>query len=171
MSLPPTNIEFVTQFMNFGSPLNQIFLIEAVDQYAAQAAAMTDEEVAEMEAKTPLISVDAWRRSARQWIEDKKKAYPDQYMYRTHRVIVAVQSCGTGEPDLYFCKVRCSETEFENCDHYERAKQAARDEGYEGVMVPFDEHDKAGKAMLPLFQWETASIWHANHEEVEEEVA
>ena len=87
------------------------------------------------------------------------------------RMIVA--SCNAiGEPDLFFCKVFASPKQVDNGDHYERAKQAASDDGYEGDMVAFDENDSAGKAMLPLFVWDTATRHYVGHEDdVEQEVA
>ena len=62
-----------------------------------------------------------------------------------------------GEPDLYFLKIRCTFEEYNEGEHYLLAQRKAEEEGYERPFVVFDEHDSAGKAMLPLFTWETAS--------------
>jgi hypothetical protein len=62
-----------------------------------------------------------------------------------------------GEPDLYFCKVRCTEQQIDNGEHYERAQRVAQDDGYDEKNVAFDEFDPAGAAMLGLFEWDTAS--------------
>lgn len=62
-----------------------------------------------------------------------------------------------GEPDLYFVKVQCSEAEYGEGHHYNKAKESAEGEGYEPCLA-FDEHDVAGNAMLILFNWDTASI-------------
>jgi hypothetical protein len=74
----------------------------------------------------------------------------------TIKCIVAAHNA-TGEPDLYFCQVRCTQAQYDNGDHYVRARQAARDDGYEGEMVIFDEFDTAGQAMLGLFCWDSVA--------------
>ncbi len=63
-----------------------------------------------------------------------------------------------GEPDFYFCKVRCTEQQMDNGDHYDRARRAASENGYEGSAVSIDEFDSAGRAIDHLFVWESASI-------------
>jgi hypothetical protein len=74
---------------------------------------------------------------------------------RIIKCIVAADN-PNGEPDLYFCRVRCTEQQFETGDHYDRAKRAAQDDGYDSTAVVFDEFDDAGNAMLDLFVWESA---------------
>ena len=61
-----------------------------------------------------------------------------------------------GDPDLYFVKVEGTPKQFEEGSHYRAAKRAAEDNGYEPG-VAFDEEDTAGKRLLPLFDWSTAS--------------
>ncbi len=56
-----------------------------------------------------------------------------------------------GEPDIYFCKVSCSEREYESGDHYETAKTFATENGYEPSLC-CDENDPAG-AVTRLFNW------------------
>lgn len=64
----------------------------------------------------------------------------------------------SGEPDLYFVKVRCTEDEYDNGDHYERAREAADDDGYETYLT-YDEHDAGGRAMVSLcHDWDTAPV-------------
>lgn len=72
---------------------------------------------------------------------------------KTIRCIVACWNWD-GEPDLYFVKVEESE------NYRDKAVEEARRNGYaeEGPVLVYDEFDSAGKAMLPLFDWETASI-------------
>ena len=41
----------------------------------------------------------------------------------------------------------------------DRARQIAEDEGYEGPYVVYDETDRAGKAMLDKFVWESATVY------------
>ena len=62
-----------------------------------------------------------------------------------------------GEPDLYFCQVLCTQEQFDNGDHYDCAIKCAKDNGYEGDGIAFDEFDNAGKTMLGLFCWESLS--------------
>lgn len=72
------------------------------------------------------------------------------------KCVVACHNAG-GEPDLYFVKVSCSEEEYGYGDHYEKAEDHARGEGYSGPMVVFDEND-GPKALFDLFVWESASL-------------
>ena len=74
---------------------------------------------------------------------------------RIIKCIVAAHNA-SGEPDLYFCRVRCTEQQFENGSHYECAESAARENGYGPTAVVFDEADSAGKALLALFAWDSA---------------
>lgn len=62
-----------------------------------------------------------------------------------------------GEPDFFFCRVMCSDLEYENGSHYTTACLLAAVEGYEPHFV-FDENDPAGKAIVDKFVWETASV-------------
>lgn len=75
---------------------------------------------------------------------------------KTVRCIVAGHNSG-GEADLFFVKVRCSESDYDEGSHYEAAKEYAEEEGYEPE-IAFDENDPAGRTMLPLFDWNTATI-------------
>jgi len=70
-------------------------------------------------------------------------------------IVAAMNS--NGEPDLYFCIVKCNEEQYDCGDHYDRAKEQCKEDGYEPY-IAYDETDTAGKAMLPLFNWDTASI-------------
>jgi len=71
---------------------------------------------------------------------------------------MVVAANGFDGPDLYFCKIECSQEQYDNGDHYERAKEAASDNGYEGPMVAFDQNDSP-KALFNLFQWDTATVF------------
>jgi hypothetical protein len=81
------------------------------------------------------------------------------------RCVVAAKN-SNGDPDLFFVKVKCSEEEFQNCRHYAAAEEAARNHGYE-PHLSFDERDEAGKAMLPLFNWDSASVVNIDAVELE----
>ena len=73
--------------------------------------------------------------------------------------IKCIVSCinSNGESDLYFCIVTADESDIEDGEHYSVAKTQCEKEGYEAFLV-YDENDSAGRAMLPLFQWDTATI-------------
>ena len=76
------------------------------------------------------------------------------------KMIVAGHN-GNGEPDLYFCKVRCERRDYNDGEHYAIAERAAVRYGFLGHLISFDEHDSAGRNMLPLFVWESASVYKA----------
>ncbi len=77
---------------------------------------------------------------------------------KTIKCIIACVNAN-GEPDLYFCKVRATQEQIEGCFHLDCAIEQANEEGYEAPFVPYDEHDKAGKALCKLFEWKTASLF------------
>ena len=72
------------------------------------------------------------------------------------KCIVAATTAGD-ERDLFFCKVECTQDEYYNGDHYEAAKEAAENEGYDPSLV-FDEQDPGGRAMLQLCEWESIPV-------------
>jgi len=72
------------------------------------------------------------------------------------KCIVAAENAN-GVPDLYFVKVQCTDEQYNAGDHYTMATYSAIREGYE-PMLTYDEFDSAGKAMLPLFNWDSASV-------------
>jgi len=64
-----------------------------------------------------------------------------------------------GEPDLFFCYVRCTSEQYDNGEHYDAAKWLALEEDYEGPdMVAYDEFDPP-KAAFNLFEWDTATTF------------
>lgn len=73
----------------------------------------------------------------------------------TIKCVVACHNAA-GSPDLFFCKVNCTEQDYGNGEHYDRAENEARNQGYEGPMVTFDEND-GPKALFDLFVWESAT--------------
>lgn len=63
-----------------------------------------------------------------------------------------------GEPDLFFVKVEGTEEQIiENAEHLNAAKDEAAEQGHEPYLV-YDEKDSAGSAMLPLMEWDSASV-------------
>ncbi len=71
------------------------------------------------------------------------------------KVAVAATNAN-GEPDLFFTQVACSKEQYENGDHYDTAKTAAENAGYEPYLA-YDENDPPGSALMELFLWETAT--------------
>lgn len=72
------------------------------------------------------------------------------------RMVVAATNAN-GEPDFFFTGVTCSRTQYQNGEHYDFAKEIAKESGYESPMVAYDEFNSAGKAMMPLFTWGSCS--------------
>ncbi len=61
-----------------------------------------------------------------------------------------------GEPDFWFCIVRCTQEQYDNAEHYVLAENKSIQEGYE-PRLSMDENDAAGKAILDKFVWESAT--------------
>jgi hypothetical protein len=76
----------------------------------------------------------------------------------TYKVVVAATNA-SGESDFFFCKVNCTEVDHGVGRHYEIAKDAAKDNGYEGSMVAFDELDSPAKELFKMFEWDSASLY------------
>ena len=74
---------------------------------------------------------------------------------RTVRMIVVCHN-SNGEPDFYFCKVRCTFEEYNEGEHYALAHQKAQEKGYSGPFVTICEDDPSGKKLLNHFDWEYA---------------
>lgn len=61
-----------------------------------------------------------------------------------------------GDKDLTFVVVNCSEEQYANGDHYNAAEDWARESGYEGPFVSFDENDPP--RIFDNFVWSSATI-------------
>lgn len=75
-------------------------------------------------------------------------------MLRTKVIVAAINP--HGDPDFYFCIIKCTLEEQEEGEHYVLAERMALKEGYE-PRLSFDEDDAAGKAILDHFVWKSAS--------------
>ena len=77
--------------------------------------------------------------------------------------IKCVVACrdSNGAPDLYALRIECTNEQYDNGDHYERAKEAVAENGYEASDIVFDENDSAFKSMFQVgfINWETTSIY------------
>jgi hypothetical protein len=76
----------------------------------------------------------------------------------TYKVVVACYNA-SGEPDFFFCKVNCLPADYDEGVHYEIAKQAAKDNGYERPNVAYDESDSPAKELFKMFEWDSASLY------------
>ena len=90
--------------------------------------------------------------------EKLNKASQMEKMDKTIKMIVACTNA-SGEPDLFFFKLKTNDNCIESMLTVDRARQIAKDEGYEGPYVVYDETDRAGKAMLDKFVWESATVY------------
>lgn len=66
-----TNIEVITEFMTYGSPLQQAFVIEALSRYANEVVEKADSIRESM--KNSFIHPDAWIGCAEAWHELAKR--------------------------------------------------------------------------------------------------
>lgn len=75
-----------------------------------------------------------------------------------YRCVIACINAN-GDPDFFFCKVRCTPQQYENGDHLDRARALAEHEDYEGPFVVFDEDDMRSRPtfLLDHFVWESAT--------------
>ena len=74
-----------------------------------------------------------------------------------YKMIVAAIN-GNGEPDFYFCKVRCTGQQYDNGYHYALAEKKAIENGYEPKLA-YDENDTGGSVILDKFVWKSASTF------------
>ncbi len=75
---------------------------------------------------------------------------------KSYKMMVACHNAN-GEPDFYFCKIRCTKAEYNNGEHYALASRKAKDKGYREPFVTIDENDLAGKAIVDHFVWNAVS--------------
>ena len=80
---------------------------------------------------------------------------------KKHKLVKCVVACEfadlTGKPDFFFCIVKCSQEQYYNMVHYDRAKEYAEALDYEGEMVVFVEKD-GPKWLFEHFDWKSAII-------------
>ena len=67
------NVTFVNDFMNWGSPLNQIFVMDAVNKLAKSVVAQK-KQLPEM-MKDSFVSANAWIQCAEKWLRDYEENY------------------------------------------------------------------------------------------------
>lgn len=62
-----TNVEKVTDFMEFGNPMKQVFVIEAISRYAKEV--QNNRVTLKTQMKDSLIHPDAWIACADEWVK------------------------------------------------------------------------------------------------------
>lgn len=73
MKKPTTNTEFLTQFMEWGSPMNQMFVIDAISK---QAQAVVDNEQDVLERmKGSMFHGPAWVQCAKDFLKQADEFY------------------------------------------------------------------------------------------------
>lgn len=61
--------------------------------------------------------------------------------------VVVLCSNSEGAPEFYTCTPKVTQEEVMNGEHYDRAKEEAEDNGYEGPMIAFDANDPAANQL------------------------
>jgi tRNA G37 N-methylase TrmD len=77
MSKPTNNVEMLTQFMNYGSELNQIFVIDAVTRLAELVVENEEQTLKHMEGG--LIHGPAWVQCAKDFLKQSEEFYNRKY--------------------------------------------------------------------------------------------
>jgi len=89
-------------------------------------------------------------------ITGKIRSKADKKMKDIRCVVAAINS--NGDPDFYFVKVKATEEQINNGDHYDAARESAEDEGYEALLT-YDQNDYGWKAFSRnAFDWKTAPV-------------
>lgn len=68
-----TNTELVVDFMEFGSPLNQVFVIDAISKLARIVVDQQDQLRVQMQ--DGFVEPEAWIKCAKDWIEKSDSNY------------------------------------------------------------------------------------------------
>jgi hypothetical protein len=73
MNKPTNNVEMLTQFMEHGSPLNQIFVIDAVTKLAKLVVDNEEETLKHMEGG--FVNGPAWVKCAKDFLKQSEEFY------------------------------------------------------------------------------------------------
>lgn len=68
-----TNVDLVNNYMEFGSPLNQAFLIQAVTTFANVVIREKEKLIAKDKKKPLVINPHAWVKCAEDWLDQQQK--------------------------------------------------------------------------------------------------
>jgi hypothetical protein len=69
------NVKFVHDYMNWGSPLNQIFVMQAINQFAEKVFQQQDQLREDM--KDGFVHPEAWIKCALDWKKEYEENYKD----------------------------------------------------------------------------------------------
>lgn len=70
---PKNNIEIVNDYMQFGSAMNQVFLIDALNKHAERI--VKNQEQVREQMKDSFIHPEAWIECAKNWQKHCKEQY------------------------------------------------------------------------------------------------
>ena len=72
---PKTNVDFITEFMEWGNPLKQVFVTTILHDQAKRLVKLSDEEIRELDKKSPMVNMFAWRAVAQQFLDAWEEFY------------------------------------------------------------------------------------------------
>lgn len=75
--------------------------------------------------------------------------------------VIVLGTNANGDPEFYSCQVEAGVEAIHNGDHYDLAIVRARQEGFEGPFLAFDENDQAAKQLADLANMPTDSTQRA----------
>lgn len=73
MSNNKDNVQFVKDFMIFGSPINQIFVLQAINNLAH--AVVEQKEAIRKDMAGSFVSANSWIQAAEKWIREYQENY------------------------------------------------------------------------------------------------
>jgi hypothetical protein len=70
-----------------------------------------------------------------------------------HVKVVVLGTNSNGEPEFHTCTPEVTQTEIDNGEHYELAKENAAENGYQEPMIAFDHADSAARQLGEVLAW------------------
>lgn len=67
--------------------------------------------------------------------------------------VVVLCTNANGDPSFHTCTPSVTQAGLDEGEHYELAKENARDTGYEGPMLAFDSMDEAAHQLGDIVKW------------------
>ena len=72
---PPTNVDFITEFMSWGNPLKQVFVVSVLYEHAQKLFNMSKEQIEEADKNSPFVNMYAWQEVAGLYLEAYNEFY------------------------------------------------------------------------------------------------
>jgi hypothetical protein len=72
---------------------------------------------------------------------------------KTRVKVVVLCTNAEGAPEFHTCTPEVTPTQIKEGEHYERARENAEHNGYEGPFIAFDATDAAGEMMAEVAKW------------------